>query len=97
MDANGAIIPLDTNAPAVEPQNTERRDALLHNLAATKNNAITPYIPDQWLKALVDTGLIHRYPSIPKGLIFGFDIGIPQISHIFSPLNHPSVANNPLL
>lgn len=82
------------NAPDVELSPTELKIARSLSLAQRRNEAVTPYLHDNWYQLLVSTGLISRYPIIPHSLIYGFDAGICTISQTFTPPNHPSLINH---
>lgn len=83
--------PSGTSALVVGLRDMERKSALAHNLLIRRNAALTPYIPDHWHSELLAAGLLARYPTIPRSLIYGFEAGIPYISQTFTPPNHPSL------
>lgn len=68
----------DVEKPAMGPR---------HALAQRMQTPLTPYKAEAWRSLLVSTGLISKYPSIPRGLVQGFDMGFPRIVHTYSPPN----------
>lgn len=76
-----------TNVPVAEARNTALKDAL----EARKGRALTPYKPEGWARLLNETGLINRYPHIPKCLVSGFSGGIPPIKCTYKPPNNPTI------
>ena len=53
--------------------------------------ALTPYNPRVWDSLLTESGLIHRYPSLPQGLRTGFLIDVPNIVSTQAPPNNPII------
>ena len=51
----------------------------------------TPYKPDAWEQMLRIADLVNDYGDIPNGLRYGFKIDFPNITHVQSPPNSPSV------
>lgn len=51
----------------------------------------TPLKADAWEEYLIKSGLIARYPLLPRSLRSGFFIGVLSISHTFTPPNRPAV------
>ena len=76
-----------TNAQAVASKLTELRSALKRR----RLYASSPYNPEAWHRLLHAAGLQDKYPTIPHCLQFGFDAGIPPISHTFALPNHPTI------
>ena len=66
---------------------TELKAALEHRRA----KALTPYNPDTWTTELHNAGIIDRFNTIPDGLKFGFKIDFPNITHVQTPMNAPSI------
>jgi hypothetical protein len=62
-----------------------------HVLEPKRREATTPYRHHAWQVELSRLGLLPKYPSIIKGLRFGFDLGIPPILSTYTPPNHPSI------
>jgi hypothetical protein len=82
---------MNTHAPsAVKPTEQEivSRDDLLR--------VVTPLRWRKWHEYLVETGLIERFADVPKGIRYGFDLGVvglPKCTYI--PSNHRSALENP--
>ena len=68
----------DVEKPAMGPR---------HALVQRTQTPLTPYKAEAWRSLLISTGLISKYPSIPRGLVQGFDMGFPRIIHTYSPPN----------
>ena len=91
--------PKSTYVPDVESPTTEHRSALVqkesdsrvYDVGRRKKEALTPYHPQAWAEELSKHGLNGKYPHLPKGLIEGFDVGIPIINSTYSPYNSPSL------
>ena len=66
---------------------TELKAALEHRRA----KALTPYNPDTWTTELHNAGIIDHFNTIPDGLKFGFKIDFPNITHVQTPMNAPSI------
>jgi len=79
--------PTHTSVQAAGRHPTELKAALEHRRA----RAITPYNPDAWTSELRNAGIIDRFSTIPDGLRFGFRIDFPNISHVQTPMNAPSI------
>jgi hypothetical protein len=90
-DVLATTTPSSMNAPAVGLPDMEPNIALSHNLLICRNAALTLYIPSHWHSELLTSGLLARYPMIPRSLVYGFEAGIPHISQTFIPPNHPSL------
>jgi len=76
-----------TSVQVVDRHPTELRAALEHR----KARALTPYNPDTWTSELRNAGIINRFSTIPDGLKLGFRIDFPNITHVQSPMNAPSI------
>ena len=63
-------------------------------LTARRASPRTPLNADAWEHELRITGLLARYPLIPRSIRLGFDIGIRPISTTFTPPNRPTVLDN---
>ena len=83
------VTPIATGAPDAEPATMELRTALERR----KRNPLSPYPPEAWAAELLRHGLQHKYPSLVRGLTEGFDLGIPWISHTYTPPNHLSISS----
>lgn len=61
--------------------------------AITARRAVprTPLNADGWDDELSSTGLISRYPHIPRSIRIGFNIGIRPITTTFTPENRDSI------
>ena len=66
---------------------TELKAALEHRRA----KALTTYNPDTWTSELRNVGIIDCFNTIPDGLKFGFKIDFPNIMHVQTPMNAPSI------
>jgi hypothetical protein len=89
-DPQAAQLP--TTTPATNAQGAENRiTALSSVLELRKSKAHTPLIAEAWQRLLNSTGLIHKYPSVPHGIQFGFYAGIQPIIHTSTPPNKPSI------
>ena len=65
----------------------ELKAALEHRRA----KALTPYNPDTWTSELHNVGIIDHFNTIPDRLKFGFKIDFPNITHVQTPMNAPSI------
>ena len=79
---------IDTSAQGARLQLTELKAAL----ELRKCRALTPYNHTIWEALLLQSGLIKRYPSIPRNLQTGFIIDIPNILITQTPPNRPVIA-----
>ena len=51
----------------------------------------TPFIPDEWEKMLNTITPFNKFPDVPIGMRFGFDMGVKfPPSHTYTPPNHNS-------
>ncbi|KAL4243605.1 hypothetical protein ABKN59_011879 [Abortiporus biennis] len=87
MGATRETSPTIMNALGVAKPTTE----LTATLKLRRREALTPFKPQAWLSALKRAGLIDRYPSIPRGLVHGFNISFPTLWVSFTPLNSPTL------
>ena len=57
---------------------------------------ITPFIPDEWEKMLNNITPFNKFPDVPIGMRFGFDMGVhsPPIE-TYTPPNHNSALSFP--
>ena len=83
-------LPTSTIARVADPEIME----LMLAISRRKLKALTPLKAAAWRAALHDTGLFHKYHSIPKGIELGFLIGIPEITQTFAPPNSNSLYQN---
>ena len=83
MAAPAAVIQRNTDARDVETLHMELRDAL----TASKIRVQTPLQAEAWEAALITFQLTARYPTLVNSIVHGFDVGIPRITHTFSPPN----------
>ena len=86
-DAVPPVTPTGTDAQDVENLATEPRDALEQR----RLEALSPYNNEAWAAELRRHNLCETYPSLVSGLTNGFDLGIPRISHTYTPPNHRSI------
>ena len=82
------IPPTTTNTNVLDAE--RRITALRDALECRKKKALTPYKPDSWEQLLLQYGLLEKYPKLPSSICCGFDVGIRQIHHTFSPPNSHS-------
>jgi hypothetical protein len=75
-DVLATTTPSGMNAPAVGLPDMEPNVALSHNLLICRNAALMPYIPSHWHSELLTSGLLARYPMIPRSLVYGFEAGV---------------------
>ena len=92
----GTVSPVATKAPRARGVNTYAHSAvplltspssatLLHNLLAIK----TPFLPDEWEQLLNDITPFNKFPDVPIGMRFGFDMGVhTPPSYTYMPPNH---------
>ena len=85
------VTPTATGAPGVEAATMEPKTALERR----KREPLSPYPPQAWASELLRHGLQSKYPSLVRGLTDGFDLGIPRISHTYTPPNHLSISSLP--
>jgi hypothetical protein len=78
-DAQFPAMGPDTNARAAAPRKMEQ--ALV--LAQRRSEPVTPYLWWAWRHALVDAGLLDRYPSVVRVLREGFVASFPSIQYTF--------------
>lgn len=64
---------------------------LKHALERKKTDPQIPYKPHAWRRYLEMFALISQYPTLPRDLEEGFDVGIPTITATFTPPNRASV------
>ena len=76
-----------TSVQVVDCHPTELRAALEHR----KARALTLYNLDTWTLELHNAGIINHFSAIPDRLKLGFRIDFPNIMHIQSPMNAPSI------
>jgi hypothetical protein len=51
----------------------------------------TPFVPDEWDRMLNNISPFNRFPDVPIGMRFGFDMGVhTPPSYTFTPPNHNS-------
>ncbi|KAF8625372.1 hypothetical protein AX17_006866, partial [Amanita inopinata Kibby_2008] len=60
-DASGPATLSSMSAQGAALPPTEPRAALLQNLSQCRNEAMTPYITNNWKRELESTGLIHKH------------------------------------
>jgi len=60
---------------------------LRDTLALRRFRPHTPYIANAWEHVLEAFELMSWYPHLVEGLHFGFYIGVPEITHTFTPEN----------
>jgi hypothetical protein len=77
----------NTYVPGAVLSNMELQAALTENLSKPP----TPYNADSFEDALRQSGLTALYPNLVPGLRYGFLIGIPHITHRFTPDNSRSL------
>ncbi|VDB83401.1 unnamed protein product [Peniophora sp. CBMAI 1063] len=80
----------NTCAPVVAPSTTELRSVL----SARRASPLTPLKADAWELLLHSHGLLDKYPTIPVSIRNGFIIGVPPITHTFTPANSRNVHDN---
>ena len=80
-------VPLSTSVLGAETPATEPK--LVIKLRRAK--ALTPYIPEAWEHSLTEANLLSKYPTILDGLRFGFDAGLSNLAHSYTPRNSPSL------
>jgi hypothetical protein len=87
------VTEANTFAPYVVPPLIPPNSATpSHNLLPI----ITPFIPDEWEKMLNDITPFNKFPDVPIGMRFGFDMGIHSSpSHTYIPPNHNSALSYP--
>jgi hypothetical protein len=56
-----------------------------------RSNPLTPYIADEWERALREANALERFIKVPEGFRSGFFLDFPLITHIQSPPNKVSV------
>ena len=85
--ANPRATQIDTGAQAVGSPIMGPKVAL----ECRRHEPLTPYNREAWAEELSRLGLQGKYPLLMQGLMHGFDLGIPQVQHTYTPPNHPSV------
>lgn len=63
-------------------------------ISQRRRTPCTPLRADAWELALVQSGLITKYPLLPRSIRSGFIIGVRAISHTFTPPNRPAIHEN---
>lgn len=76
-----------TYARDADPRRTELNAAI----SQRRRTPCTPLKADVWEAYLVESGLIEKYPYIPRSIRSGFFIGVRQIFFTFTPPNRPAV------
>jgi len=79
--------PSSTDAQVAEGLTMEPSCALKQR----RLEALSLYNHEAWATKLACLSLRSRYPSLTQGLANGFDLGIPQIPHTYTPPNHPLI------
>lgn len=96
--STGSAPPVARHAPTTTvtsvPAAAMSLTALLSAVELRANKARTPYIADNWEKALHEAGLWSKYAHIPDGFRYGFDIGLPPIHQTQTPPNKPSLTEH---
>ena len=88
--------PGDAALPAT-PSGTSAQDAgklamePRRALERRRREALSPYNGEAWASELKCHNLHEKYPSLVSGLASGFDLGIPRITHTYTPPNHRSI------
>ena len=56
---------------------------------------VTPLLWEKWWDALQDSGVLDEFADVPRGLCFGFKIGVSAgLTSTFTPPNNPSGMDN---
>lgn len=84
--------PLPRDLTITNAQVADRRImALTAALLQRRRKASTLLNANTWEALLNTSRLINNFPSIPRCLQYGFNVGIPRILHTNIPLNNPSL------
>jgi hypothetical protein len=86
LEAN-TYAPYAARAPTLPSNAPSYPDLLVIN---------TPFVPDEWEKMLNNISPFNRFPDVPIGMRFGFDMGVhspPTIT--YTPPNHKSAVSFP--
>jgi hypothetical protein len=95
---HGTAPPVAIRAPHVVEANIGAPCAdllpILPNSATSSLNLFkinTPFIPDEWERMLNNTLPFNKFPDVPIGMLFGFDMGVyTPPSFTYTPPNHDS-------